>query len=324
MATDEVSVEEKVDNFFETDVNDSSSDNLDQDDTSAKDPTTLDINKPEEGKETEAFVEETGRPGKEEATKKVVEKKPAAELPANKAFASMRVENTRLKNAMSESKAMMAEMQRRVSFMEEQQKKTSRNIDLEKKRGENRIYLESLRDSGSDKYEEEKERLLKEDIIQTVSPQREENVSQAISNVPDPGKVAQFQARINATNDRINADFPDITNRESALFKKSQEMLFANNTQDQIDYMLKDNPEMFYTHVKLASTLLENEAIKEKFNHAEIDGARQGRVSAQGVAHSQGASSSGADNLTAQQRAWCKEMGYNPKEYAKFAHLGGK
>jgi len=315
MAIEEVSVEEKVDNFFETEETDESlSDTLSQE---GKLP----------GKEEKT---ETATEGKAEPKEKESEKKPEespASTPASRAFAAQRVEIGRLKEKGVRSDANLAETQRRLAFMEEQRKKDIQKADLAEKREKNRIYLEGLKEAGSDNYEPERDRVLREDIVDAVTPPASEDdkiAAKPVDVLPDSEEVADFQERITKTNNKLNTEFPDITSKDSALFKKSQAMLFENNTQDEIDYMLKHNPEMFYTHVKLANTLLENEKLKTMANHTQIEGNRQERILGQGVAHSQGAQQGGADNLTPTQRAWCKEQGYNPKEYAKFAHLGGE
>lgn len=322
MGIEEVRVEEKVDNFFE---DDSSSDSLSQESEEGEKGETEASGETETTSEkegTEAKLEEKGaEKGETEAkTEKF------GDTPANRAFAAQRVEIARLREQTAKTTAALEETRRRLAFMEEQQKKAQREREQAEREEKNRIYLEGLREAGAENYEAERDRLLREEIVNAVTSQPEtekETMGPATGSVPDPREVEAFQERIRKTNDRLNADFPDITNRESPLFKKSQQLLFENNTQEEIDYMLQHAPELFYTHVKLANTLLENERLKQKAGQAETEASRQGRISKQGTAHSQGSTaSSGADSLTPEQRRWCREMGYNPKEYAKFVHLG--
>lgn len=312
MAIEEVRVEEEVDNLFPTgELDQSSSDDLSQEQED------LDVTASSEKKKEEPAPDE---------------KKPE-DTPANRAFAAMRVENANLKRAQEIGRqeqervsATLTETQQRLAFIEDQQKKAARKKELTDTQEKNRIYLDGLRESGSDNYESERDRLLREDLVEAVTPPAEESKPEIKSKEtpPDPQKIATFQNRIEKTNEKINTDFPEMLNQDSPLFKKSVETLFGNNSPDEVDYMLKNHPEMFYTHIKFANTLLENEKLKTGSQQKESEGVRQGRISGQGAGHSQGSSGDSADKLSPAQRTWCKEMGFNPKEYAKFAHLGGK
>ena len=284
----------------------------------------------EKGKEEEKAKpqeQEQVKEPKQEQKEKQPSEPPPSELPdtpSNRAFAAMRVELKQYRQEVERAKQEAEEARRRLAFIEQQQQQQAKQMELEQKREQNRIYLQQLQTADPERYEIEKNRILREEIEEGVAskiaPQAPPQFQQPIppqSPTPatTPQQTAEAQSRINMVNAKIEADFPDITDHNSALFKKAQEILFTQNTPQDIDFMLSHRPEMFYTNVALAAQMLENEKLQKQLT----DTSRQERVANQGAAHSTGQSTNTPESkLTPEQLAWCKRMGFNPKEYAKY------
>lgn len=228
------------------------------------------------------------------------------EQPDNKALARMGYENRQLRKQHEE-------LSRKIMFMEEERKKELAAREREREFNSKQREIDDLREVDPTVADRRQRDLDRERITHDI----ERKIPQQASVIQGP-EAFPIQDAQREVESRLVADFPDITKNDSELFKEAQGILSGYGPQE-IEHMLTRTPQMFYHVVEMANNRLE---LKKKSAAAADDG-RKNRVAAQSAPANKPVQN-GDHGLDSATLKWCKDNGYDPQKYARYARALSK